>query len=134
MQAGRDVRVDFAQRREDRAAAPAGRDGQRPGRDQQRKPFNRATSQFSIFLGNLAWDVTTELVEDMINDVLGPGLYTSVRLATDRDTGRMRGFGHVDFKDNDSAERAVTELNGLQVSLCLRLKGLILYTDGIHFM
>ena len=47
--------------------------------------------------------------------MLGPGLYTSVRLATDRDTGRMRGFGHVDFKDDGSAEKAVAELNGLQV-------------------
>jgi hypothetical protein len=68
-----------------------------------------------VFLGNLAWDVTTELVEDMINDVLGPGLFTQVRLAVERDTGKMRGFGHIDFKDSASAERAVNELNGMQV-------------------
>ena len=68
-----------------------------------------------MFLGNLAWDVTTELVEDMINDVLGPGLFSQVRLAVERETGKMRGFGHVDFNDAASAERAVNELNGMQV-------------------
>ena len=35
---------------------------------------------------------------DMVNDVLGPGLYNNVRLAIDRETGRQRGFGHIDFK------------------------------------
>lgn len=32
-------------------------------------------TEHSIFLGNLAWDVTRELVMDMVNDVLGPGLF-----------------------------------------------------------
>jgi len=51
----------------------------------------------------------------MINDVLGPGLFVQVRLAVERDTGKMRGFGHVDFKDQVAADRAVNELNGMQV-------------------
>jgi nucleolin len=89
----------------------------RPPREGQRAPGGRAPpSEHSIFLGNLAWDVTPELVEDMVNDVLGPGLFTQVRLAFDRETGRQRGFGHVDFKDADSAERAVKELDGLEVN------------------
>ena len=50
-----------------------------------------------------------------MNDILGPNLYSAVRLATDKDSGRTRGFGHVDFKDQDSANRAVEELNGLEV-------------------
>ena len=52
---------------------------------------------------------------DMVNDVLGPGLYNNVRLAIDRETGRQRGFGHIDFKDAETAERAVKELDGLEV-------------------
>ena len=101
---GRPVRVDHAQRKEEGGAV-------RPPRE--RSPM--AGREHSIFLGNLAWDITPELVEDMINDVLGPGLYTQVRLAIDRETGRQRGFGHIDFKDADSAERAVKELDGLEV-------------------
>jgi hypothetical protein len=46
---------------------------------QQRPPIKRGNEfgpTFSIFLGNLSWDVTPELVEDMLNDVLGHGLFT----------------------------------------------------------
>jgi RNA recognition motif-containing protein len=69
----------------------------------------------SIYLGNLAWDVTEDLVKEMIDDVLGVGLYDTVRLATDRETGRHRGFGYVDFKTADGAYSAVAELGGLEV-------------------
>ncbi|KAJ1428050.1 hypothetical protein B484DRAFT_396974, partial [Ochromonadaceae sp. CCMP2298] len=109
---GRELRVDHARRKDEDAPAP-------------RKEFNseRAPRQagaggnrdHSIFLGNLAWEVTPELVEEMLDDVLGPNLFLQVRLATDRETGRPRGFGHVDFKDAESAERALVELNGLEV-------------------
>ena len=43
------------------------------------------------------------------------GSFEAVRLATDNQTGRIRGFGHVDFKDSDTAARAVVELNGMEV-------------------
>ena len=85
--------------------------------------------------------MTQEMAEEMLNDVLGPQSYSRVRLATDRysiyslyvyiiqliylcnvgapyrETGRPRGFGHIDFKDSATAERAITELNGLEVLL-----------------
>ena len=89
--AGRAIRVDKAQRKEKRE----------PGH--------------SIYLGNLAWDVTDDLVKEMIDDVLGEGLYDTVRLVTDRDTGRHRGFGYIDFKTEDAANRAIVELGGLEV-------------------
>lgn len=92
--AGRALRVDIAQRREDR-----------PKRE----------SKHSVFVGNLSWDIDTTFVEDMLDDILGPGSFVSVRLATDNQTGRIRGFGHVDFKDSETAARAVIELNGMEV-------------------
>jgi nucleolin len=106
---GRSLRIDHAQRKEDMPARDVrGADGRPAVRRDQ-------SNQHSIFLGNLAWDVTPELVEDMVNDVLGPGLFNQVRLAIDRETGRQRGFGHIDFKDQETAERAVKELDGLEV-------------------
>lgn len=45
----------------------------------QRKPAlkNLGNGQrHAIFIGNLSWDVTPELLEDMVNDVLGPNLFT----------------------------------------------------------
>ena len=70
---GRPIRIDHAARKEDsmnRNAAPA-LSGQRPA---IRKLLS-SSEVHSIFLGNLSWDVTPELVEDMLNDVLGPGLF-----------------------------------------------------------
>lgn len=92
--AGRALRVDIAQRREDRP---------------------KRQSKHSVFVGNLSWDIDTTFVEDMLDDILGPGSFESVRLATDNQTGRIRGFGHVDFKDSETAARAVIELNGMEV-------------------
>ena len=33
----------------------------------------------------------------------------------DRETGRMKGFAHIDFKTSDGADRAVAELNGIEL-------------------
>merc|ERR1711998_601558 len=40
------------------------------------------------------------------------GTVTNVRLATDRETGQPRGFGHVEFDSEEATEKAVTEMNG----------------------
>jgi len=69
----------------------------------------------SVYLGNLAWDLNLENIEDMLNDVLGPDQYITVRMAIDRETGKQKGYAHIDFKDEEIAKRAVNELNGLEV-------------------
>lgn len=79
------------------------------------RPMRRETGSSTIFLGNLSWDVTPELLEDMLNDLLGPNQFQRVRMSTDKETGRMKGFAHVDFLDEATAERAVTELNGIEL-------------------
>lgn len=99
---GRALRVDFARRREDGPAPRSPRS-------------TRYNSKASIFLGNLAWDVSKELLEEMLDDVVGTGTVAEVRLAVDRATGRARGFAHVDFLDEAGAERALVELTGLEL-------------------
>lgn len=37
---------------------------------------------------------------------------TSARIATDRDTGRARGFGFVEMSDQAQAKAAIAALNG----------------------
>ena len=99
---GRDIRVDRPTKREDGMSGS----GSRP---QQRN------NQNTVFLGNLSWDVTEELLEDMLNDLLGPDQFEKVRMSVDRDTGRMKGYAHVDFVDESGVERAITELNGIEL-------------------
>jgi len=106
----RAIRVDHAQRKDEVRQNFNTKDSSRPPR-----AFSQNQGGHSVFIGNLAWDMSTELVEEMVNDVLGEGLFTKVRLSVDRETGRSRGFGHIDFKDAESAERAISELNGMEV-------------------
>ena len=97
---GRELKVGRPIRREDRLS------GNVRGRSQ---------NDNTVFLGNLSWDVTTELLEDMLNDLLGTGTFDRVRMSLDRETGRMKGFAHVDFVDEEQARRAVQELNGIEL-------------------
>ena len=39
-------------------------------------------------------------------------LFLAARVVTDRDTGRSRGFGFVTFCEENSAQRAIEELDG----------------------
>jgi len=42
-------------------------------------------------------------------------LCSQVRLAIDRETDRPKGFAHIEFTTRQAAERAVKELNGMEV-------------------
>jgi RNA recognition motif-containing protein len=63
----------------------------------------------NIFVGNLAFTATEAEVRQLFE---GYGAVDTVRLATDRDTGRPRGFGFVEMPDAREAQAAITGLNG----------------------
>ena len=53
----------------------------------------------SLYVGNLPWSAT----EDDVRDLFAPyGEVTSVKLVSDRETGRARGFGFVEMEDADA--------------------------------
>ena len=61
-----------------------------------------------LFIGNLPYDVTeAELREHFA--AVGPLSYIS--LATDRDTGKPRGFAFIEFSARADAEEAMRRLN-----------------------
>ncbi len=65
----------------------------------------------NIFVGNLSWNTT----EDDVRDLFAThGTVESVRLITDRDTGRARGFGFVEM-DDEGASSAIQSLNGTEL-------------------
>ena len=71
----------------------------------------------NIYVGNLPFDVT----EDTIRDLFSPfGDVETVKLITDRDTGRLRGFGFVEMANGGQEAIAAlneTELNGRRITV-----------------
>jgi polyadenylate-binding protein len=68
-----------------------------------------------VYIGNISYDVTKEHMEQMLDEVVGHGNYTDIRLHYDRITGYPRGFCHVTFLTKRIGNKAVEELNGIEM-------------------
>ena len=62
----------------------------------------------TLYFGNLPWAVTSE---DLTEAVSQHAEVISARIATDRETGRSRGFGFVEVPA-DKAQAVIDALNG----------------------
>ncbi|ADK85434.1 RNP-1 like RNA-binding protein [Desulfarculus baarsii DSM 2075] len=62
----------------------------------------------SIYVGNLSFHSTEDSVRNLFEQY---GAVQSVKVITDQETGRSRGFGFVEM-DSDAAENAIRALNG----------------------
>ena len=63
----------------------------------------------NIYVGNLSYSSTEDAVRALFE---AHGEVTSVRLITDRDTGRPRGFGFVEMSNDEEARAAIGALDG----------------------
>lgn len=66
----------------------------------------------NIYVGNLPFSTSSEEVEDLF---VAYGSVTSVNLITDRETGRLRGFGFVEMGTDAEAAAAIEALNGTEL-------------------
>ena len=64
-----------------------------------------------VYVGNLAWSVTNQELQDLFTPF---GAVESAQVVTDRDTGRSRGFGFVEMAGTNAAE-AIAALNGREI-------------------
>jgi RNA recognition motif-containing protein len=64
--------------------------------------------RMNIYVGNLSYDVSEDDVRKAFEDF---GSVDSVKIITDRYTGRSKGFGFVEMTDDDAAKTAITEMN-----------------------
>jgi len=64
----------------------------------------------NIYVTNLTYSTTEEELSQLFEPY---GIVESVRIITDRDTGRSRGFGFVEMPNAMEAEEAITDLNGM---------------------
>ncbi len=62
-----------------------------------------------LYVGNLPFNVSEQELHELFAQ---HGNVTSASLVTDRETGRPRGFGFVEFANDDEARAAIEALHG----------------------
>ena len=62
----------------------------------------------NIYLGNIAWSMTEDDVEALFTEF---GAVSSVKIITDKYSGRSKGFGFVEMDDDAAAQSAIDALN-----------------------
>ncbi|HBW58422.1 MAG TPA: RNA-binding protein [Oscillatoriales bacterium UBA8482] len=65
----------------------------------------------SIYVGNLSYDVTQQDLGEVFGEY---GTVKRVQLPTDRETGKVRGFGFVEMSSEAEEEAAIQALDGAE--------------------
>ena len=65
----------------------------------------------SIYVGNLSYEVTQEDLTEIFAEY---GSVKQIQLPTDRETGRMRGFGFVEMSTEAEETAAINALDGAE--------------------
>lgn len=65
----------------------------------------------SIYVGNIPYSITEEQMSDVFSEY---GTVKRVYLPTDRETGRMRGFGFVEMASETEEDKAIETLDGAE--------------------
>jgi RNA recognition motif-containing protein len=66
----------------------------------------------NLFVGSLSWDTNDDSLKAHFEKA---GTVTSVRVITDRDSGRSKGFGFVEMATDEEAQKAIKELDGSEL-------------------
>jgi cold-inducible RNA-binding protein len=66
-----------------------------------------------LYVGNLPFSADEEQVRELFSR--NNRTVMEVKLITDRDTGRPRGFGFIEMGSQEDAEGAIRELNGFNM-------------------
>ncbi|MBC7524516.1 MAG: RNA-binding protein [Flavobacterium sp.] len=66
----------------------------------------------NIFVGSLPFSIDEA---DLRESFEVYGAVSSVKIITDKFTGRSKGFGFIEMDNDEEAEKAITELNGATV-------------------
>ena len=66
----------------------------------------------NLFIGSLAYATTDDSLKAFFETV---GPVSSARVITDRESGRSKGFGFVEFENEDDNQKAVDQLDGKEL-------------------
>jgi cold-inducible RNA-binding protein len=67
----------------------------------------------NIYIGNLSFDTTEDQVRQAF-EIFGE--VSTIKMITDRDTGRPKGFAFVEMSGHDEAKSAISGLNGQELN------------------
>ncbi|MAO22925.1 MAG: RNA-binding protein, partial [Phycisphaerae bacterium] len=63
----------------------------------------------NLYVGNLPYSMNDQELNDLFSEI---GEVQSARVMNDRETGRSRGFGFVEMKNEEEGHAAIEKLNG----------------------
>jgi len=66
----------------------------------------------NVFIGNLSWGTNEDSLMNLLEQY---GEIEQLRIITDRETGRSRGFAFATFSDRNQAQEAIEALNGTEL-------------------
>lgn len=66
-----------------------------------------------LYVGNISFKTSEADLRDAFSAF---GNLTDVFIATDRETGRSRGFAFVTFESADAAQQAIEKMNGTEIA------------------
>jgi len=67
---------------------------------------------YKLFIGGLPWSTTDEELRDLF---AAHGTVASASVVRDRDSGRSKGFGFVEFENDEEGKAAEKALNGSDI-------------------
>jgi len=62
-----------------------------------------------IYAGNLAYQMSEEQLKGLFEEI---GPVNTVKIITDRESGRSKGFGFIEMSNATDAEKAIAQLDG----------------------
>lgn len=65
-----------------------------------------------IYVGNMSYETTEEGLRELFGTY---GEVEAVKIITDRETGRAKGFGFITMNDDSAAKSAMEELDGKEL-------------------
>lgn len=65
-----------------------------------------------MWIGQLSWNIDDEWLAEEFKQCEG---FTGARVVTDKETGRSRGFGFVDFSTPQAAKSALESMQGKEI-------------------
>ena len=66
----------------------------------------------NLYVGNLSFSTTEESLRNLFS---AHGQVSSVKIITDRETGRPRGFAFVEMANDEEARKAIDAVNGQEL-------------------